>query len=31
MFSHNEAKVEPGLRVVFNTAENTMDVSTFSI
>ncbi|KAF7154928.1 hypothetical protein CNMCM5623_003186 [Aspergillus felis] len=31
MFSHNEAKVDPGLRLVFNTAENTMDVSTFSI
>ncbi|GIJ91965.1 hypothetical protein Asppvi_010940 [Aspergillus pseudoviridinutans] len=31
MFSHNEAKVDPGLRLVFNTAENTMDVSTFPI
>jgi hypothetical protein len=30
MFSHNEAKVNPGLRLVFDTAENTMNVSTFS-
>ncbi|RHZ59283.1 hypothetical protein CDV55_100613 [Aspergillus turcosus] len=31
MFSHNEAKVNPGLRLVFNTAENSMDVSTFPV